>query len=52
MQDKQEGIEMSYFRLHGLEGWLAAACTVAQERGRQWAVISIAAAESFPPGSS
>lgn len=41
---------MSYFRLHGLDGWLAAAFTVAQEGGRDWAVVSLVAAESFPQG--
>lgn len=41
---------MSYFRLHGVDGWLAAAFTVAQEKGRQWAVVSLVAAESFPQG--
>ena len=49
VQDDPE-ITLSYFRLHGLDGWVAAASAAATEGGSQWAVISIAAAESFPEG--
>lgn len=48
---EQQNMEVSYFRLHGLDGWLAAVVTVAEEKGRQWAVVCLAAAEAFPQGA-
>ena len=51
MQAQQPDAEVSYFKLHGLDGHLAAAVSLAEEGGRQWAVVSIATAEAFPQGA-
>ena len=42
---------MSHFRLYGLDGWVSASATLAEEGGQKYAVVSLAASESFPDGT-
>lgn len=50
VQEQGPKIRSSYFRLHGLDGWAVAASALAEEQGKQWALVAIVAAESFPQG--
>ena len=50
LQDSEGLVTTNSFRLHGLDGWLAACATTCREGDADYAVISLAAAESFPEG--
>jgi len=47
---KAAGTEVSNFRLYGLDGWVSASTTLAEEGGQRYAVVALAVAESFPDG--
>lgn len=50
VQEVEDEVEASNFQMHGVDGWLTAYTALAEEGGRRFKVVSLAASEAFPEG--